>query len=277
MTDEGNPRWEARFRAPSVLMPDWSPTAPDRIVYESTESGVYQVHCWDMATGQKRQVTDHPVGVVDGAPTLDGEGVLYWQDETGSEAGQWFIQPFAGGEGRPFLQGTPQGWNQGFAQAPGVVVAAISDRDGFAVFAAVDGAPAKELVRSTEAVSLGGSTGGGFNRGALSSDGTLLTLEHAEHGDLIHPALRVIDPRTGAVIAEQLDGARPEVLVLVADRGRPAARVPARTFRRRATRHLGPRHGRTHRSRDRPARGDRGPRLVARRVGVAPDQPLRRP
>src|SRR4029078_12572711 len=58
--------------------------------------------------------------------------------------------------------------------------------------------------RSTEAVSLG-SDGGGFNRAALSSDGTLLTLEHAEHGDLIHPALRVIDPRTGAVIAEQLD------------------------------------------------------------------------
>src|SRR4051812_27300352 len=145
MTDEGNPRWEARFRAPSVLMPDWSPTAPDRIVYESTESGVYQVHCWDRASGAKRQVTDHPVGVVDGVPTLDGEGVLYWQDESGSEAGQWFTQPFAGGEGRPFLQGTPQGWNQGFAQAPGVVVAAISDRDGFGVFAAVDGAPAKEL------------------------------------------------------------------------------------------------------------------------------------
>jgi dienelactone hydrolase len=205
MTDDANARWEARFRAPSVLMPDWSPTAPDRIVYESTESGVYQVHCWDRATGTKRQVTDHPVGVVSGAPTLDGEGVLYWQDETGSEAGQWFIQPFAGGEGQPFLPGAPQGWNQGFAQAPGVVAAAISDRDGFAVFVSVDGEPAKELVRSTEAVSLGASEGGGFNRGALSSDGTLLTLEHAEHGDLIHPALRVVDPRTGAVIAEQLD------------------------------------------------------------------------
>ena len=33
----------------------------------------------------------------------------------------------------------------------------------------------------------------------------MLCLEHAEHGDLIHPALRVIDPRTGATIGEQVD------------------------------------------------------------------------
>ena len=157
MTDEGNPRWEARFRAPSVLMPDWSPhgARPHRLREhrERRLSGALLGH------GHRRQAAGDrsPRGRrSSGAPTLDGEGVLYWQDETGSEAGQWFIQPFAGGEGRPFLQGTPQGWNQGFAQAPGVVVAAISDRDGFAVFAAVDGAPAKELVRSTEAVSLAG-------------------------------------------------------------------------------------------------------------------------
>ena len=179
---------------------------------------------------------------------------------------------------RPFLQGTPQGWNQGFAQAPGVVVAAISDRDGFAVFAAVDGAPAKELVRSTEAVSLGGSEGGGFNRGALSSDGTLLTLEHAEHGDLIHPALRVIDPRTGAVIAEQLD----EGLALKSSCWSPIAgdqrlAIVHERFGEERPAIWDLATGDADRSRDRPARGDRGPRLVARRVGAAPDQPLRRP
>ena len=99
MTDEGNPRWEARFRAPSVIMPDWSPMAPDRIVYGSTESGVYQVHCWDLASGTKRQVTDHPVGVVDGAPTLGGEGVLYWQrfgvGEEGEKRGRMVLQSVA--------------------------------------------------------------------------------------------------------------------------------------------------------------------------------------
>jgi dipeptidyl aminopeptidase/acylaminoacyl peptidase len=203
--EKTDPRWEARYRAPTISMPDWSPQAPDRIVYESTESGVWQVHCWDVSTGAKRQVTDHPVGVITGMPTLDGSGVVFWQDETGSEAGHWCLQPFDGGAVHGFLEGVPQGWNQGIAQAGAVVAAAVSNRDGFAVYASIDGDPAKELVRSTEAISLGGAEGGGFNRGGLSADGSLLCLEDAEHGDLLHPALRVIDPRTGAVVAEQVD------------------------------------------------------------------------
>ena len=52
---------------------------------------------------------------------------------------------------------------------------------------------------------LGSVDDGGFLRGALSADGALLCLEHAEHGDLIHPALRVVDPRTGATVGELLD------------------------------------------------------------------------
>ena len=89
------------------------------------------------------------------------------------------------------------GWNEGFAQAPGLVAAALSDRDGFAVYVAVDGGPAKELIRSTEFVAVGGPESGGFNRAGLSADGSLLCLAHSEHGDLMHPALRVVDPRTG--------------------------------------------------------------------------------
>ena len=58
-------------------MPDWSPHAPDRVVYESTESGVWQVHCWDVASGVRRQVTDHPVGVIAGSVTVDGGDVLW--------------------------------------------------------------------------------------------------------------------------------------------------------------------------------------------------------
>lgn len=206
MSDDTTPRWERRFRAPNLFMPDWSPHAPDRIGYESTESGIWQVHVWDRATGMRRLVTDHPVGVVTGSISVDGEQILYWQDETGDESGRWFTQPFEGGEARPFLEGVPQGWNEGFAQAPGIVAASISDRDGFAVYVALDDGPAKELLRSPELVAVAG--GGGFYRGGLSTDGTLLCLEHSEHGDMMHRALRVVDPRTGSVVAEQLDEGR---------------------------------------------------------------------
>lgn len=206
MSDDTMPIWERRFRAPTLSMPDWSPNAPDRIGYESTESGVWQVHAWDAATGMRRRVTGHPVGVITGSVSLDGEQVLYWQDETGDESGQWFAQPFHGGEARPFLEGVPVGWNEGFAQAPGIVAASVSDRDGFAVYVAIDGGPAKELLRNTEFVGVGGGEDrGGFNRAGFSADGTLLCLGHSEHGDLMHPALRVVDPRTGGIVGERLD------------------------------------------------------------------------
>jgi len=197
--------WEQRFRAPVSFLPEWSPHAPGRAVYPSTESGVWQVHAWDVESGARRRVTDHPVGVIDGTPTLNGEGVLWFQDETGSESGQWIVEPFSGGESRPFLENVPTGWSEGLAQAPGVVAAGVSDADGFAVYVSDGGAPAVEILRSPEAFRIGGVDEGGFSRAGLSADGALLCLEHSEHGDLIHPALRVVDPRSGATVADLLD------------------------------------------------------------------------
>ena len=197
--------WEQRFRVPVSFFPEWSPHAPDRVVFASNQSGVWQVHAWDAHSGARRQVTDHPVGVIDGTPTLDGEGVVWFQDESGDESGRWLVQPFGGGEARALLDGIPHGWSEGLAQAPGIVVAGLSDRDGFAVYVSVDRAGAREVYRSTDSVRLGSVDEGGFLLGALSADGALLCVEHAEHGDLIHAALKVIDPRSGATVGEQLD------------------------------------------------------------------------
>ncbi len=200
--------WERRFRAPVSFFPEWSPRAPDRVVLASNESGVWQVHAWDAITGTRRQVTDHPVGVIDGIPALDGERVIWFQDESGDESGRWFEQPFGGGETRVLLEGVPHGWSEGMAQAPGVVAAGLSDRNGFAVYVAIEGDRAREVYRSNDSVRLGSVDEGGFLRGALSADGSLLCLEHAEHGDLIHAALRVIDPRSAATAGEQHDEGR---------------------------------------------------------------------
>lgn len=197
--------WERRFRAAVSFLPEWSPHGPDHGVYASNESGVWQLHAWDVETGERRQVTEEPVGVVDGAPTLDGEGVLWFQDETGSEAGRWVVQPFGGGETTPFLDGVPHGWSEGLAQAPGIVAAGISDSAGFGIYVSLDGDRAREIHRSSESVRIGSVNEAGFLLGGLSTDGALLCVEHAEHGDLIHPALRVVDPRSGATVGEQLD------------------------------------------------------------------------
>ena len=208
VTERAAAVWEQRFRAPISFLPAWSPSSPDRCVYASTESGVWQLYAWQPASDQRRRVTDSVVGVIDGMPTFDGEGVLWFDDETGDESGRWLVQPFAGGPSEPFLAGVPDGWSEGLAQAAGVVAAGISNREGFSVFVSLDGGPTTQVYRSTEAVRIGGVDERGFLRGGLSADGSLLCLEHAEHGDLIHPALRVIDPRSGANVAEQVDAGR---------------------------------------------------------------------
>src|SRR5687767_9304819 len=140
--DREMPLWERRFRAPKITLPHWSRAAPDRTVYESTESGIWQVHCWDVDTGADRRVSDHPVGVAEGYSTYDGEGVIWFEDETGDESGQWLVQPFEGGQANPFVRGVPVGWSGGIAQAPGVVALGASDRDGFAIYSSIDGEPA---------------------------------------------------------------------------------------------------------------------------------------
>ena len=273
------PSWEQRFRAPVSYLPEWSPAAPGRVVYASNESGRWQIHTLDLERGTTRQVTNDPVGLTDVVPTLDGEGVLWFQDETGDESGRWLVQPFHGGDTEPFLVGVPHGWSDGLAQAPGIVVAAISDRDGFAVHVSLDGCAghgARALVRLDRPRRSRRRRVPA--RRVCRRTARLLCLEHAEHGDLLHPALRVVDPRTGERLGELLDdgmslGAR----VLVTGLRRPAPRVQARARRRRAPRTLGSRHRRADESRDRAGRRGHGRRLVPRRVGAPAGERLRGP
>ncbi|MFL6020267.1 MAG: prolyl oligopeptidase family serine peptidase [Gaiellaceae bacterium] len=199
--------WEQRFRAPISFLPEWSPQAPDRCVYASSEAGVWQVFAWQPSTGERRQVTASVVGVIDATPTLDGEGVIWFDDETGDEAGRWLVQPFFGGETRPLLEGVPYGWGNGLAQAAGIVAVAISNRDGFSVHVSANGGEAREIHRSAEAIDIGYDARG-FLRGGLSVDGALLCFHHAEHADLIHPAVRVIDAHSGESVGELHDEGR---------------------------------------------------------------------
>lgn len=204
---DSEPLWQRRFRAPIVGFPTWSAHAPDRLVYPSSESGIYQLHAWDLATGQRRQITNEPVGLISGEITPDGEWIVWHRDTTGDESGVWMAAPFTGGEAEPFVEGLPAGWDEGLSIGRRLTVAAISDRDGFGVYQAATGGAAERIAASRESLQLGGSNtySGGPDRGALSADETLLCIEHAEHGDLIHPSLRIVDARTGAVVRELRD------------------------------------------------------------------------
>jgi dipeptidyl aminopeptidase/acylaminoacyl peptidase len=211
--NDNEPLWQRRFRTPIVGFPAWSRHAPDRLAYVSSESGVYQLHSWDVASGQRHQVSDDPVGVVSGEIGSDGEWLVWHRDLTGDESGTFVTAPFGGGRAEPLFEGLPIGWDGGIVLGRDRTVAVISDRDGFAVYSAETGAAnggtaPKRLLQSPEAIELGGSNAmvrGGTEVGALSADETLVVIEHADHGDLIHQSLRILDARTGSTVAELRD------------------------------------------------------------------------
>jgi len=175
-------------------------------VVASNESGSWQVYAWDRGTGTRRRVTDDPIGVSGGAPTPDGSGIVWFHDQTGDEVGHWIVEPFsteavdADDDGpsrrRPLVAGLSDAWSAGLAMGDGILVVGTSDDDGFSVHVSEHGSPARVLHHHTEMVQVDG----------LSRDASLLCLAHAEHGDSIHPALRVLDPRTGATVGDLYDG-----------------------------------------------------------------------
>jgi len=121
---------------------------------------------------------------------------VWFDDATGDEVGHWLVEPFTGGDRGPLLAGVPDAWSSGLAVGDsGLVVVGTAGADGFAVHVG-DTNGSRVLYRHPELVEVAG----------LSRDETLLCLAHGEHGDAMHLAVRVVDPRTGATLADQWDG-----------------------------------------------------------------------
>ncbi len=206
MTD--TPPWERRFRAPILSFPSWAADAPDRMILASTESGSYQLHTWDRATGERRQVTRDAVGVLEGRPTRDGTGVIWFQDETGAERGTFVVAPFDEDTApEPLLDGLPEGWTEGLAIGRHRSLAVMSTEDGYRVWASDDGEPVRLLHEHAQPIRLAGGWGltGSVDRGALSADDRVAVLEVMEDGDVLHPSLRAVDAATGETLADLRD------------------------------------------------------------------------
>ncbi|MGC5343885.1 S9 family peptidase [Streptomyces sp. DT171] len=193
------PEWEQRFRAPRVSLPEWAEDAPDRALFISNATGTFELYAWDRATGGQRQVTDRANGTTDGALPPDGENVWWFDDTDGDEFGVWMRQPFhprdAAGDVRdePATPGLAPSYPAGLAigRDGTAVVGRSTDEDGTTVHVVRPGEAPVEIYRHRES--------GGV--GDLSRDGTLIALEHTEHGDSMHAALRVVRP-DGSTVAE---------------------------------------------------------------------------
>ena len=176
------PVWEQRLRAARVSLPDWAQDAPDRCLYVSNATGTYELYAWDRATGTTRQVTARPNGTSDGALPPDGAHVWWFDDTDGDEFGVWRRQPWAGGDDEPALPGVPAAWPAGLELGRRTTVVGCSTDDGTTVWVTDAEGPPRLLYRHEEDADVA----------ALSRDERLVALEHSEHGDSRHRALRVL-------------------------------------------------------------------------------------
>ncbi|MGW7553987.1 S9 family peptidase [Streptomyces rimosus] len=187
------PDWEKRFRAPRVSLPEWAEDAPDRSLFVSNATGTFELYAWDRATGEQRQVTDRPNGTTDGALTPDGEWIWWFSDTDGDEFGVWMRQPFGGGADEPAAPGLEPSYPAGLALGRDgtAVIGRSTDEDGTTIHVVRPGQPPVEIYRHRESAGVG----------ALSHDGSLIAIEHTEHGDAMHSAIRVVRP-DGSTVAE---------------------------------------------------------------------------
>ncbi|WP_030199467.1 prolyl oligopeptidase family serine peptidase [Streptomyces sp. NRRL S-87] len=192
------PDWEKRFRAPRVGLPEWAEDAPDRCLFVSNATGTFELYAWDRATGARRRATDRPNGTTDGTLSPDGEWIWWFSDTDGDEFGVWLRQPFGGGPDEPATPGLAPSFPAGLAigRDGSAVVGRSTDEDGSTIHVwRPDRAPV-EIYRHRESAGVGD----------LSRDGTLLAIEHTEHGDAMHSALRVLR-LDGSTVAELDDTA----------------------------------------------------------------------
>ncbi|MGW1226319.1 S9 family peptidase [Streptomyces sp. NPDC001478] len=196
-TTESVPEWERRFRAPRVSLPDWAQDAPDRALFVSNATGTYELYTWDRSTGEQRRITDRPNGTTDGVLTPDGEAVWWFSDTDGDEFGVWMRRPFGAGceddVDEPAAPGLDPSYPAGLAigRDGTAVIGRSTDEDGSTVHVVRPGQAPVEIYRHRESAGVGD----------LSYDGTLIALEHTEHGDAMHSALRVVRP-DGSTVAE---------------------------------------------------------------------------
>jgi dipeptidyl aminopeptidase/acylaminoacyl peptidase len=201
----GTEMWHSRFTATRLAFPAWADASPNRLALVSNRSGAWQVWAHDLTVGSWRQVTDEPVGVEDVRVAPDGR-IVWFGDQTGDETGVWVAQLFDGGEALPLFPTLPTGWPTGLALAAHVAAAGLEVDGEYRIYVITDQQEPRLIYSSRTPSGVGSEDPAGA--GGLSPDGRLLCIRHTEDGDLLRPALRILDTETGAVVGDLVDAGR---------------------------------------------------------------------
>ncbi len=194
--------WRRRFTTPTIADFIWGTEAPDRLGVVSNEDGSTQAWTWDLATGERRLASTGGVGAEEVHVLPDGSGVLWWLDELGDEHGRWMLTP-SEGESTAVLPELPDAWMMGISLVAGAAAFGFSTAEDYVIYTRHGDEAPVERYRHRMPAGVGSEWPQGG--GGLSADASLLCIRHAEDGDIAHQALRIIDARTGATVADQRD------------------------------------------------------------------------
>ncbi|HEU4797305.1 MAG TPA: prolyl oligopeptidase family serine peptidase, partial [bacterium] len=189
--------WRRRFRVPRVgALPIWARDAPDRLLYGTNAPGKWELFAWDRSTGRHRQVTERPTGTPPGAGRIQPSGRFIWwfDDEKGSELGRWVIEPFEGAGSRSIAP-LPPAHSAGAVLGNRFAVIGLSGETGTSIHLVDPSGEVAVLYRHREAARVVD----------ISRDETLIAINHSEHGDMMHQAVRISDV-AGRPICDLHDG-----------------------------------------------------------------------
>jgi dienelactone hydrolase len=196
MANDVEERWRARYRAARTSLPQWAELAPERCLYVSNATGVFEVYAWDRATDEHRQVTDRAEGTRNAALDPTGEWVWWFDDTAGDEFGRWRRQPFTGGPDEDAAPGLDAAYPSGLAFGRrGTVAIGRTTDEGSTVDLCRPGQQPTTLYAHRESAGVVD----------VSRDESFVVVSHSEHGDSRHPALRAVRP-DGTVVADLWDG-----------------------------------------------------------------------
>jgi dienelactone hydrolase len=180
-----------------MTLPTWAVHRPERCLFVSNASGTFELYRWDRARDETAQVTSRPTGTTLGALDPTGESIWWFDDAAGNEFGVWRRQGFSDGTAVEAVPGLAASYPSGLALGDdGLAVVGRSTDEGASIYVARPGVEPSAIY--THAQDAGVS--------ALSRDGSLVAIEHSEHGDSRHVALRVLRVSDGATVADLWDG-----------------------------------------------------------------------
>jgi acetyl esterase/lipase len=187
--------WRRRFRAARTTLPQWADDAPDRLVFNSNESGTWELYAWDRKSDERRQLTQRREGTVSGTIDRTGEHVWWFDDTDGNEFGSWVRQPFDGDRRTTVLDNLGGAYDAGLNLGRALAVIGRSINGTTSIYVdSGDSEPRLMYQHAEQAYAAG-----------ISAAEDLICIAHSEHGDARHPALRVLDLK-GATVGDLWDG-----------------------------------------------------------------------